>query len=79
MSTTDITTWLIARVEAYGTVEPDTVATTTPLSDLGLDSVFALTLCGDIEDEYRFQIDPQWLTEFGTVDELAHGISARAA
>ena len=51
----------------------------TPLAELGLDSVYALTLCGDIEDEYGLDVDPTIVWDYPTIRELAEGISQLAA
>ena len=69
--------WLIDRIRAYDQVDPETVHLDSPLSELGLDSIYVLTLCGDIEDTYAVQIDPPFLAAFDTVRELAVGLSAR--
>lgn len=70
--------WLTGRVVAYGKVAPDSFTPDTPLSELGLDSVYALTLCGDIEDEYQLDVDPTIVWDYPTIRELAGGISALA-
>lgn len=77
--TVDITasavqTWLTDRVLAYGKATPDGFTPDTPLSELGLDSVYALTLCGDIEDQYGLEVDPTIVWDYPTIRELADGI-----
>ena len=76
---TDVEQWLTQRVLAYGKVAPDTFTVDTPLAELGLDSVYALTLCGDIEDEYGLDVDPTIVWDYPTIRELAEGISQLAA
>ena len=77
---TDATTvqaWLEGRVVAYGKVDAGSFTPDTPLAELGLDSVYALTLCGDIEDEFGLDVDPTIVWDHPTIRDLAHGISER--
>lgn len=79
IATEDIERWLASRVVAYGKVAADTFTVDTPLGELGLDSVYALTLCGDIEDEYGLEVDPTIVWDYPTIRELAGGIADLAA
>jgi aryl carrier-like protein len=45
-----IAQWLTTRVASYIAVEPDHIDRDLPLVDYGLDSVYAVNLCGEIED-----------------------------
>ena len=75
---TDATTvqaWLEGRVVAYGKVDAGSFTPDTPLAELGLDSVYALTLCGDIEDEFGLEVDPTIVWDHPTSRDLAQGSS----
>ena len=72
-----IESWLIGRVVAYGKVDANSFTSDTPLTELGLDSVYALTLCGDIEDAYALDVDPTIVWDHPTIRSLAGGISER--
>ena len=72
-----IESWLIGRVVAYGKVDAKSFTPDTPLAELGLDSVYALTLCGDIEDTYALDVDPTIVWDYPTINTLAGGISER--
>ena len=74
-----IEAWLEGRVVAYGKVDAGSFTPETPLAELGLDSVYALTLCGDIEDEFALEVDPTIVWDHPTIRSLAHGISDRLA
>jgi acyl carrier protein len=76
---TDIETWIVGRIVAYGKLDAAGFTAQTPLNELGLDSVYALTLCGDIEDEYGIDVDPSSLADYKTISELAEGLRARLA
>ncbi|HKP06061.1 MAG TPA: acyl carrier protein, partial [Microbacterium sp.] len=39
---------------------------------------YALTLCGDIEDEFQLEVDPTIVWDHPTIRELAEGIRQRA-
>ncbi|HEY9307058.1 MAG TPA: acyl carrier protein [Microbacterium sp.] len=77
LTATEIEQWLVGRVVAYGKMQPDDFTVDTPLAELGLDSVYALTLCGDIEDEFELEVDPTIVWDHPTIRELAEGIRQR--
>ncbi|MFE2105370.1 acyl carrier protein [Kitasatospora sp. NPDC059463] len=58
-------------------IDPD-----VPLIQYGLDSIFALTLCGDIEDEYDIDIKSTLVWDHPTVNGITgyvHGILSEKA
>jgi acyl carrier protein len=66
----DIHSWLIERVALYlkrpaAEIDPD-----APLPESGLDSVYAHTLCADIEDTLGVWIEPPQLWDIDTVTKL---------
>lgn len=67
----DIRAWLIQRVGEYETGGDIPVTADTTLAELGFSSVYALTLCGDIEDEYGLEVEPTLLWEQNTIGDLA--------
>jgi acyl carrier protein len=71
--------WLRERVAAYGDVSADDVDTDARLTDLGLDSVYALTLCGDIEDTFNVDMDPAVIWDHDTIRSLADALAAMFA
>ncbi|MEV5071090.1 acyl carrier protein [Microbacterium sp. LMI12-1-1.1] len=77
LTATEIEQWLVGRVVAYGKMQADDFTVDTPLAELGLDSVYALTLCGDIEDEFELEVDPTIVWDHPTIRELAEGIRQR--
>jgi len=78
-TSTDISAWLIDRILFYGKAATDEVTVDTPFTELGLDSIYALTLCGDIEDFYDLSVEPTILSEYPTIRELADGLTSRLA
>jgi acyl carrier protein len=73
--------WLIGRVAYYVERAPHEVDPDAKLVGYGLDSVYALSLCGDIEDEYGLEVDPTLAWDYPTVNAivevLAGQLSAR--
>lgn len=76
---TPTTAWLLERIAFYGQIDPATLSPDTPLTELGLDSVYSLTLCGDIEDAFGLPMDVTYLAEYATLRELGDGVDERLA
>lgn len=76
-TTAALEAWLTQRVTGFGVVEDEQVTTTTPLADLGLDSVYALTLCGDIEDTFDLDVEPTIAWDHPTIEKLAAELARR--
>jgi acyl carrier protein len=71
--------WLTERVAAYGDVSAEGIDVDAPLTDLGLDSVYALTLCGDIEDTFNIDMDPSVIWDHDTIRSLADALAGMSA
>lgn len=67
--------WLIGRIRFYDQVDADEITLDAPLSELGLDSIYVMTLCGDIEDAYGVPIDPTFFADYSTLRALAAGLA----
>ena len=72
-----IALWLIDRITFYDQVDAAAITLDAPLAELGLDSIYVMTLCGDIEDAYKVAIDPTFFADYATLGELAEGLTAR--
>ncbi|WP_274563279.1 acyl carrier protein [Streptomyces spiramyceticus] len=70
VDTTVIRDWLVERIAFYLETGPEDIGTQTELVDLGLDSVYALTLCGDVEDRFGLALEPTMAWDHPTVDAL---------
>lgn len=62
--------WLVGHVAAYTQLSADEIDRTAPLTGYGLDSVAALSLCGDIEDEFDLVVNPTVAWDHPTVEAL---------
>jgi acyl carrier protein len=67
----DIRTWVLDRVAYYIERAPSEIDPDAKLVGYGLDSVYALSLCGDIEDEYALVVDPTLAWDYPTVNAIA--------
>jgi acyl carrier protein len=63
-------TWLRQRVASYVRLEPEAIESGVALAEYGLDSVYALTLTGDIEDYLLLTLDPTLMWDHPTIDAL---------
>ncbi|MFP3992327.1 acyl carrier protein [Streptomyces sp. E11-3] len=62
--------WLLDRIAAYLERSPSAIDPAVPLAEYGMDSVSALSLCGDLEDELRLFVDPTLVWDYPTVNAL---------
>lgn len=63
--------WLTGQVAEYVRRNPDDIRPDVPLSEYGLDSVFALALTGDIEDHLGLTLEPTVMWDYPTLNELS--------
>ncbi|MGW1023369.1 acyl carrier protein [Streptomyces sp. NPDC002577] len=66
-----LTAWLTDRVAEYLRRPASDIDPGVPLAEYGLDSVAALSLCGDVEDHFGLPVDPTAAWDFPTVRALA--------
>ncbi|MFD4353595.1 acyl carrier protein [Nocardia sp. NPDC058519] len=76
---TTIQDWLIERVADYTERAPHQVDPTIPLAELGMDSVSAVALCGEIEDRWMLDIDPTLVFEYPTIAAISAHLTAETA
>lgn len=70
----DVTDLLRQRISARTKVPADEITDTTNLVDIGLESVDAVLICGELEDEYQVEIEPTLMFEFQTLGEVANAV-----
>ena len=66
-----VQSWLVSRITTYGRRPDMTFTVDTEFTEIGIDSVYALTLCGDIEDEYSIEVDAEVMWDYPTIRDLA--------
>ncbi|MCX5141925.1 MULTISPECIES: acyl carrier protein [unclassified Streptomyces] len=70
-TTEELTTWLAERIALYLKRQPGEIDPAVPLAEYGLDSVAALSLCGDIEEDFDLVLEPTVAWDYPTVAALA--------
>jgi acyl carrier protein len=69
-----VTAQLLGRVEALDSIDPD-----ADLMELGVKSIDAVLVSGEIEDHYGVEVDPVLLFEYRTVNRVADWVAERLA
>jgi len=62
--------WLLDRLSLYHNRPAGTLGPTVPLAEYGMDSVCALSLCGDLEDEFGLAVEPILIWDHPTLESL---------
>jgi acyl carrier protein len=74
LSVEDVTAWLIERVAVYLQRDPAEIDPREPLAEYGLDSVAALSLCGDVEEDFDIVLDPTAAWDYPTATAFAEHV-----
>lgn len=75
----DPTAWLLGRLAHYLPQAGAEIDPAGSLAGYGLDSVYAVALCGEIEDVWGLTVEPTTVWEVDTVAELADRVRALIA
>jgi acyl carrier protein len=67
----EVADWLAAQIADYRDVAVAEIDHERPLAELGLDSVYALSLCGDIEERWGLEVEPTVAWDHPTITALA--------
>ncbi|MFC0600367.1 acyl carrier protein [Streptomyces palmae] len=70
-----IADWLHGRIAAFADLAPDSFTDEARFTDLGFTSVYALVLCGEIEDTFGIEVEPNMIWDYPTVRELAAALA----
>ncbi|WP_063037486.1 acyl carrier protein [Nocardia pseudovaccinii] len=76
---TTIEGWLVTRIADYTNRAPHQVDPAVPLAELGLDSVSAVSLCGEIEDRWQLDLDPTMVFDYPTITDIAEFLTTELA
>lgn len=66
----ELRTWMIERVAEYLERTPEQIEPDVSLASYGMDSLYALVLCGDIEDHLGIVVDPTLAWDHPTIDAI---------
>ncbi|TRV03200.1 MAG: acyl carrier protein [Microcystis wesenbergii Mw_QC_B_20070930_S4] len=65
-----LTQWLVEKVAHYLEKNPSEIDPHQHLADYGLDSVYAIRLCGDIEELIKMPVEPTLVWDYPSIDEM---------
>ncbi len=68
-------TWVLTQVSSYVERPLADLDPEVPLAEYGMDSVYALGLCGDIEAEFGLDVDPTLAWQYPTAAAIAGHLS----
>ncbi|HEX6524004.1 MAG TPA: acyl carrier protein [Streptosporangiaceae bacterium] len=74
-STDAIRTWLTERVASYLERSAGEISADALFVEIGIDSMYLLTICGDIEDEFGYYLEPTILMDYPTITAVAGYLS----
>lgn len=66
----EVRDWMIGRVAFYLERTPEDIDPDAELVELGLDSVYALTLSGDVEERFGLLVDSTLPWDYPTINAL---------
>ena len=67
--------WLTIRLASYLDVPANAVDAMVPLAEMGVDSVHALSLVGEVEAHFDIDVDPTMIFDYPTLSAIAEFIS----
>jgi len=67
--------WLTIRLASYLDVPANAVDAMVPLAEMGVDSVHAVSLVGDVELHFDIDVDPTMIFDYPTLSAIAEFIS----
>jgi acyl carrier protein len=71
--------WLTTQLASYLEVSTTAVNPMVPLAEMGVDSVHAISLVGDIEMQFDIDVDPTLIFDYPTLARIAEFISTAVA
>lgn len=74
VSADEVREWLRGCVAAHVQRPVAEIRTDLPLSEYGLDSVYVLGLCAEIEDEYGIEVEPTLMWDHPALGPLAEAL-----
>ena len=71
--------WLVTRLGSYLALPETAIDPRVPLAEMGVDSVHALSLVGDVEAHFDIDVDPTMIFDYPTLSGIAEFISTAVA
>jgi acyl carrier protein len=67
--------WLTTQLASSLEVSPSTLDPMVPLAEMGVDSVHAVSLVGEIEAHFDIDVDPTMIFDYPTLSHIAEYLS----
>ena len=74
-----VVAFLQTHIARFTRQEPEAIDENAVLIDLGLQSIDAVLLCGEVEDHFRIELDPATIFEHETLLSFAAEVTRRLA
>jgi acyl carrier protein len=71
--------WLTAQLASYLEVSAAAIDPMRPLVEMGVDSVHAVSLVGDVEAHFDIDVDPTMIFDYPTLAHIAEYIDQAVA
>ena len=71
--------WLTTRLGSYLDIPPTAIDPAVPLAEMGVDSVHAVSLVGDIEAQFDIDVEPTLIFDYPTLSHIAEYIGTALA
>lgn len=71
--------WLTARLASYLEIPATAIDPMVPLAEMGVDSVHAISLVGDVEAHYDIDVEPTMIFDYPTLAHIAEYIGTAVA
>jgi acyl carrier protein len=71
--------WLTTKLASYLEVPTPAINVMVPLAEMGVDSVHAISLVGDVELHFDIDVDPTMIFDYPTLSAIAEFISTAVA
>ncbi len=71
--------WLTAQLASYLDVPATAIDPMVPLAEMGVDSVHAVSLVGDVEAHFDIDVDPTMIFDYPTLAHIAEYIDEAVA
>jgi acyl carrier protein len=67
--------WLTTQLASYLEVPAASISPMVPLAEMGVDSVHAVSLVGDVEAHFDIDVEPTLIFDYPTLARIAEFIS----
>lgn len=69
-----IANFIIEKATALTKGKYENISADTHLATVGIDSLFAVLICGHLEDEYNIEVEPILMFQYKTANQVAEQV-----